>query len=66
MITKPDLLMLGITAGVSGSLVGGVMLFVGMSMIVAGANLGWLLLIPAAPSGALIGWFMARRLARQL
>ncbi len=66
MVTKADLLMLGITAGVSGSLVGGVLLFVGLSLIVSGAMIGWVLFIPAAPLGALIGWLMARRLARQL
>jgi hypothetical protein len=66
MVTRSDLLMLGITAGVSGSLIGGVMLFAGMSLIVSGAVIGWVLLIPAAPASAVIGWLMARRLAKQL
>jgi hypothetical protein len=66
MITRGELLLLGITSGVVGSLTGGVMLFAGMSMIVAGANLGWVLLLPAAPASGLFGWLLARKLARQL
>ena len=66
MISRGDILMLGITAGVSGSLIGGLMLFAGMTMIVNGTNMGWLLLLPAAPAGAIIGWVMGRRLAAQL
>ncbi len=66
MITRGDILMLGISAGVSGGLIGGMMLGIGLGLVVAGANIGWLLLIPAAPCSAVVGWFMARRLARQL
>jgi hypothetical protein len=66
MISRGDILMLGIGAGVSGGLVGGLMLGLGMDLIVNGQPLGWLLLIPGAPASALIGWIMARRLARQL
>jgi hypothetical protein len=66
MVSRGDILMLGIAAGVFGSLTGGVLLFSGMELIVGGANIGWLLLVPAAPVGASIGWIMARRLAAQL
>ncbi|MCW3474224.1 hypothetical protein [Limobrevibacterium gyesilva] len=66
MITRGELIMLGLSAGVSGGLIGGIMLGIGMNLIVAGANIGWLLLLPAAPASALVGWIMARRLARQL
>ena len=66
MITRPDLLMLGISSGVSGSLIGGLMLGVGLNLVAAGVHIGWLLLLPAGPAGALVGWIMARRLARQL
>ncbi len=66
MITRADLLVLGISAGVTGGLIGGLMLGIGMNLIVAGANIGWLLLIPAAPASAIVGWIMARRLAKQL
>ncbi len=66
MISRSDILMLGITAGVSGSIIGGLLLFTGMELIVSGAPVGWLLLVPAAPLGASIGWIMGRRLAAQL
>lgn len=65
MITRGDILMLGIGAGVSGGLIGGLMLGIGMNLIVAGANVGWLLLVPAAPVSGVVGWIMARRLAAQ-
>jgi 1,4-dihydroxy-2-naphthoate octaprenyltransferase len=66
MVSRSDILMLGIGAGASGGLIGGLMLGIGMSLIVQGANIGWLLLLPAAPVSALIGWIMARRLAKDL
>lgn len=66
MITRGDLLILGITSGVVGSLTGGILLFAGMSLIVSGANLGWVLLLPAAPASALFGWILARKLAQKL
>ena len=66
MISRGDILMLGIASGVSGGLIGGILLFAGMSMIVAGANLGWVLLLPAAPLSGVVGWILARRLAAQL
>jgi hypothetical protein len=66
MVTRSDILWLGLAAGVIGSLVGGLMLGVGMNLIVAGAPVGWLLLLPAAPAGAIPGWVLAKRLARTL
>jgi hypothetical protein len=66
MITRADVLWLGIGAGVSGGLIGGLMLGIGMDLIVHGAHIGWLLLLPAAPASAVIGWAMARRLVKQL
>ena len=39
------------------------MLGIGMNLIVGGAPVGWLLLLPAAPLGALPGWLLAKRLA---
>jgi hypothetical protein len=51
---------------VTGGLVGGLMLGIGMNLIVAGANIGWLLLLPAAPLSGVAGWVLARRLAGQL
>ncbi|HTW26164.1 MAG TPA: hypothetical protein VME92_03475 [Acetobacteraceae bacterium] len=66
MVSRGDILWLGIAAGVSGGLIGGLMLGIGMDLIVNGQPLGWLLLTPGAPASALIGWVMARRLAAQL
>ena len=65
MVTRTDILILGLSAGVSGSLVGGMMLGVGMNLVTAGVNAGWLLLLPAAPAGGMVGWLLARRLASQ-
>jgi hypothetical protein len=66
MVTRGDILWLGIAAGVSGGLIGGMMLGIGMDLTVNGQPLGLLLVVPGAPASGLIGWLMARRLARQL
>jgi len=51
---------------VLGSLLGGLMLGVGLGLAVNGAHVGWLLMLPAAPLSGLLGYLLARRLARQL
>ena len=66
MPTREEILILGLTAGVLGSLVGGLMLGVGLGLAVNGAHVGWLLVLPAAPVSGLIGYALARKLARQL
>ena len=66
MISRADILYLGLAAGVCGSLVGGLLLGIGMNLIVGGAPAGWLLLLPAAPLGGLPGYVLAKRLARSL
>jgi hypothetical protein len=66
MVTRNDIVWLGVFAGVSGCLLGGMLLGIGMDLIVNGQPLGWLLMLPGAPVSALPGWVMARRLARQL
>jgi len=66
MVTRNDVLILGLSAGVVGSLIGGFTLGVGMGLIAQGANLGWLLALPGAPLGGLFGLLLARRLARHL
>jgi hypothetical protein len=66
MVTRGEIVWLGVAAGVIGSLVGGMMLGIGMDLIVNGQPLGWLLLLPAAPASAIPGWLLARRLSRQL
>jgi hypothetical protein len=66
MVTRAEILVLGLTAGVVGSLVGGLMLGVGLGLAVQGAHIGWLLVLPAAPISGLLGVVLARRLAKQL
>ena len=66
MITREDILVLGLTAGVVGSLVGGLMLGVGLSLAAGGAHIGWLLVLPAAPLSGVFGWLLARKLAKRL
>ncbi len=66
MIRREEILWLGIASAVSGSLVGGIMLGIGMDLVANGEYLGWLLLLPGAPAAGLIGWLLARRLAAQL
>ena len=66
MITRSEIIWLGVSAGVTGSLVGGMMLGIGMDLIVNGQPLGWLLLLPGAPVSAVPGWLLARRLAQQI
>lgn len=66
MVTRAEILVLGLTAGVLGSLVGGLMLGVGLGLAVNGAHVGWVLVLPAAPVSGMLGYLLARRLARQL
>ena len=66
MITRGELLMLGISSGVAGGLIGGLMLGIGMNLVIQGVNVGWLLLLPAAPVSGVVGWILARKLAQQL
>jgi hypothetical protein len=66
MITRGDIVYLGLSSGVIGSLVGGMLLGIGMTLIIGGAPIGWLLLLPAAPAGGIPGWLLAKRLAQKL
>lgn len=66
MVQREEIIWLGLAAGVSGGLVGGMMLGIGMNLIVGGQPFGWLLMLPGAPASGLIGWLMARQLARKL
>ena len=65
-VTREEILVLGLTAGTMGSLVGGLMLGIGLGLVVNGVHAGWLLVLPAAPAAGLLGYWLARRLARQL
>ncbi len=66
MITRSDIIWLGVSSGVTGGLVGGLMLGVGLAMMIEHINIGLLLIIPGAPASGLIGWLLSRRLANQL
>ena len=66
VINRADIVWLGISSGVMGCLVGGMMLGIGMDLIVNGQPLGWLLMLPGAPISAIQGWLLGRRLAQQL
>jgi hypothetical protein len=65
MVTRTDILWLGVSAAVTGSITGGLLLGIGLGLAVNGAHVGWLLILPAAPLSGGIGWLLARRLARQ-
>jgi len=66
MVGRSEIIWLGVASGVSGCLIGGMMLGIGMDLIVNGQPLGWLLMLPGAPVSAVPGWLLARRLAQQL
>jgi hypothetical protein len=67
MVTRSEILVLGLTAGVVGSLVGGMMLYAGLALVMAGNHaLGWLIALPAAPAGGGLGLLLARKLARKM
>jgi hypothetical protein len=65
-VTREEILVLGLTAGVVGSLVGGLMLGIGLGLAVNGANIGWLLVLPAGPVAGLLGYALARKLAKRV
>ncbi|MFC4168541.1 hypothetical protein [Teichococcus aestuarii] len=66
MVTRAEILILGLKAGVTGSLVGGLMLGIGLGLVVNNVHAGWVLVLPAAPLSGMLGYWLARRLARQL
>ena len=66
MINRGDILWLGIASGTTGGMIGGLMLGLGLDLVVNGQPLGLIPIIVGAPASALIGWLLARRLARQL
>jgi hypothetical protein len=65
-VTREEILILGLTAGTMGSLVGGLMLGIGLGLVVNNAHIGWVLVLPAAPVAGLLGYLLARRLASKL
>jgi len=65
-VSREEILVLGLTAGVVGSLVGGLTLYAVLARVVAGSHAGWLLALPAAPLGGGLGYLLARKLASRL
>ena len=65
MIQRSDIIWLGVSSGVTGALVGGLLLGIGLAMMIEHINMGLLLIVPAAPAASIIGWLLSRRLARQ-
>jgi hypothetical protein len=66
VVSRSDIIWLGISSAVIGCLVGGMMLGIGMDLIVNWQPMGWLIMLPGAPVAAIPGWLLALRLARQL
>ena len=66
MVTREDILILGLSAGVVGSLVGGLMLGIGLGLVVNNVHAGWVLVLPAAPVAGLLGYVLARKVAAKL
>ena len=66
MVTRGEILWLGIASGTTGGLIGGGMLGIGMDLAVNGQPWGLLMICIGGPASAIIGWLLARRLASQL
>lgn len=66
MIERSDIVWLGVASGVTGCLVGGMLLGIGAGLVITGQPLGWLIMLPGAPVSALLGWVLARRLTQRL
>ena len=66
MIKRGDIIWLGVASGVTGGLIGGMFLGIGMAMMLSGVYFGLVLICIGGPSSALIGWLLARRLAKQV
>ncbi len=66
MIKRGDIIWLGVSSGVTGGLIGGMLLGIGIAMMIEGVYAGLLLVCIGGPASGLIGWLLARRLAKQL
>ena len=66
MVNRGEIIWLGVASGVTGGLIGGSMLGIGIWMMLEGAYAGLLLICIGGPCSGLIGWLMARRLAKQV
>ena len=66
MITRGDLIWLGVSAGVTGGITGGLMLGIGSELMIERQPIGLLFIVVGGPLSGLLGWILARRLAKQL
>ena len=66
IIPRGDILWLGIASGVTGGIIGGAMLGIGMDLMANGQPFGLVPIIIGGPSSAIIGWLLSRRLAKRL
>ena len=64
-LKRSDIIWLGVSSAVSGALVSGLLLGLGLSLAGNGQPIGLLFIIPAAPIAGAIGWWLARRQAKQ-
>ncbi len=65
MINRGDIVWLGISSGVTGGIIGGAMLGIGMELMVNGQPWGLIPITIGGPASGLIGWILSRRLARR-
>ena len=65
MITRADILVLGLRTAVIGGLVGGILLFAGMNLVMSHQNIGWLPMLLSGPVCGGIGYLFARNLANR-
>jgi hypothetical protein len=66
MIQKRDILWLGAVAGLSGGLIGGILLGSGIALVLSGKGMGLFLVFLAVPLSAGAGYLIARGLARHV
>ncbi len=66
MVTRADIIWLGVSCASFGALVGGLILAIGMDLTANGQPLGIILMVPGVPIAGAIGWWQGKRLARQL
>lgn len=66
MIERGAILWLGIASGMSGGLIGGLLLGTGVVVVLSGVAWGWLLISASLPLSILPGWIMAYRMSRRV
>ena len=64
-VRRGDIIWLGVASGTTGGLLGGMVLGIGIAMMISGLPIGFLLICVGAPASALVGWLLARRLAKR-